>query len=467
MADTTQDRIPPQAEKFFNKGFAAFERGNLDIAIDLLLRSVTETPGFIRARRFLRAAQIQRLRKQGKSGLMRTLADLSGLPLLLRAQMQVKTRKLDDALLSAEKLLAINPLNRHFVQLYTRIADAAGQSEAALLTLEAVVEAMPADMDMVKALGDAYAHAGEYGKARDCYSRFVSARPTDPDGLKLLKDAEAHHSMRSAGWEEAAGKAGGYKDLLKDSELANKLDMQAKAVIAGNDFESLVADARAKIAAEPRNLNYFRGLARLYLQQKRFADAIQVFEEARVINPADPELDRNLAQAKIQQYAANVADLRAKGQAAAADQLEAECTQFVFSDLISRVERYPNDLRLRYELGLQYFEGGQIDEAIQQFQIAQRSPKERGDALYYLARCFRAKGQMDMAIMQLETAAEQLPVMDDNRKKVLFELGEICELSGKPDRAFSCFKEVYGADIGYRDIGQKMERFYKARPPQT
>jgi tetratricopeptide (TPR) repeat protein len=228
-----------------------------------------------------------------------------------------------------------------------------------------------------------------------------------------------------------------------------------------------VADARAKIAAEPRNLNYFRGLARLYLQQKRFADAIQVFEEARVINPADPELDRNLAQAKIQQYAANVADLRAKGQAAAADQLEAECTQFVFSDLISRVERYPNDLRLRYELGLQYFEGGQIDEAIQQFQIAQRSPKERGDALYYLARCFRAKGQMDMAIMQLETAAEQLPVMDDNRKKVLFELGEICELSGKPDRAFSCFKEVYGADIGYRDIGQKMERFYKARPPQT
>jgi hypothetical protein len=65
--------------------------------------------------------------------------------------------------------------------------------------------------------------------------------------------------------------------------------------------------------------------------------------------------------------------------------------------------------------------------------------------------------------MQLETASEQLPIMDDNRKKVLFELGEICEASGKPDRAFACFKEIYGADISYRDVGQKMERYYKER----
>ncbi len=466
MADTTQDQIPQSTQMLFNKGFASFERGNLDIAIDLLLRCVTEVPGFIRARRFLRAAQIQRLRKQPKSGFSRVLADLAGSPDYVRALLLFQMKKYASALLATEKLLSVNPLNRQFVELFARVANAAGQREATVLTLEAAVEAVPSDIDMVKDLGDAYVLVGEYGKARDCYSRFVSARPTDPDGMKLLKDAEAHHSMRSAGWEEAAGKEGGYKELVKDKELAGKLDMQAKAVIAGNDLATLVADARAKIAAEPRNLNYYRGLARLFMQQKQFAEAIKVYEDARAISPSDPELDRNLTQARIQQYAARVADLRAKGDTAAADKLESECNQFVFDDLVARVERYPNDLRLRYELGLQYFENNYTDEAIQQLQLAQRSPKERNDALYYLARCFRAKGQIDMAVMQLETALEQLPIMDDNRKKVLFELGEISEASGKKDRAFECYKEIYGADISYLDIAQKMERCYKERQGQ-
>ena len=135
----------------------------------------------------------------------------------------------------------------------------------------------------------------------------------------------------------------------------------------------------------------------------------------------------------------------------------------MFTDLSSRVERYPNDLRLRFELGAILFEQDRHDDAIQQLQMAQRSPKDRNDALYYLARCFRAKGQNDMATMQLETALEQVPIMDDNRKKILMELGELAEQAGDTEKAFNFYREIYGADIAYRDIGQKMERIYKAR----
>jgi tetratricopeptide (TPR) repeat protein len=103
------------------------------------------------------------------------------------------------------------------------------------------------------------------------------------------------------------------------------------------------------------------------------------------------------------------------------------------------------------------------DDAIQQLQLAQRSPMERNEALYLLARCFRAKGQRDMALMQLDTALEQLPVMDDLRKQVLFELGEMHEEAGHLDKAFAFYREIYGADISYRDISAKMERMYKLR----
>jgi hypothetical protein len=74
--------------------------------------------------------------------------------------------------------------------------------------------------------------------------------------------------------------------------------------------------------------------------------------------------------------------------------------------------RYPNDRKLRYELGCSTSStgitgggggggGGGADRG--QFQLSQRSPKERIEALFYLAMCFEARVQRDMAIMQLET----------------------------------------------------------------
>jgi tetratricopeptide (TPR) repeat protein len=143
--------------------------------------------------------------------------------------------------------------------------------------------------------------------------------------------------------------------------------------------------------------------------------------------------------------------------------MEGEMNQFVFDDLSARVQRYPNDLKLRFELGLLYFKYEYFDEAIGQLQLAQRSPKERVEALYYLAKCFAKKGQRDMAVMQLETANDQLPIMDDLKKKVMFELGVLAEESGDYEKAFSFYKDVYGADIGFEDIGVRMERIYKLR----
>jgi tetratricopeptide (TPR) repeat protein len=189
-------------------------------------------------------------------------------------------------------------------------------------------------------------------------------------------------------------------------------------------------------------------------------------ESARKVNAADPELDRALTNAKIAAFEAKIEALKAAGDAAGAENMEVEMNQFVFDDLSSRVQRYPNDLKLRYELGLQYFKYGYYDDAIGQFQLSQRSPKERVDSLYYLAMCFAQKGQRDMAVMQLETANEQLPIMDDLKKKVVFALGKLAEEAGDIEKAFGYYKDVYGADIGFEDIGARMERIYKLRQAQ-
>ena len=128
----------------------------------------------------------------------------------------------------------------------------------------------------------------------------------------------------------------------------------------------------------------------------------------------------------------------------------------MFDDLAQRVERYPNDLHLRYELGLQYYTYEYYDEALEHLQLAQKSPKDRLWALYYLAMCFLKKGQTDMAVMQLETARDAIPTMDDLKKKVVYQLGRCAEDSGDLERAYQYYKDVYAADVGFEDLGERM-----------
>lgn len=465
MAGEKMDLSAQQAQNFFNKGVAAFERGNFDIAIDLLMQCVTLTPGFSRARKFLRAAQIAKFRKEKKGGLSVQIQEFGAAMLRMKIMGLLKAKKNESALVECERLLAMNPLQSQNVELAVEVAEAAGHPDAALFTVEAAYENNPDDMNLLRRVADYYMTVEDYGKARDAFVKLNAFLPSDQTIFKQLKDAEARLTMAS-GWEDVAGKKDGYRDLIANKDQAKKLDMKAKAVVAGSDADALITEAKARIEKEPNNLNFYRALARLYSQNKHFDDAVATLESARKVNAADPELDRALTAAKISAFEAKIEGLKAAGDAAGAQTLEGEMNQFVFDDLASRVQRYPNDLKLRFELGLQYFKYGYFEDAIGQFQLAQRSPKERVESLYYLAKCFAQKGQRDMAVMQLETANEQLMIMDDLKKKVVFELGSLAEEAGDIEKAFGYYKDVYGADIGFQDIGTRMERIYKLRQAQ-
>jgi len=465
MAGEKTDQSAQQAQNFYNKGVAAFERGNLDIAIDLLMQCVTLAPGFSRARKFLRAAQIAKFRKEKKSRMAVQMQEFSAMLMRMKIAGLLKAGKNETALLECEKLLSMNPLQSQNVELAVQVADASGHPDAALFTVEAAYENNPDDMLLLRRVAEYYMAVGEYDKARDAYVKLNAFLPNDQNIFKQLKDAEARMTMAS-GWEDAAGQKDGFRKLIADKDQAKKLDMQAKAVVAGSDADALIAEARAKIEKEPNNFNSYRALARLYTSSKRFDEAVATLESAREMNASDPELDRSITTTKIASYESRIEALKAAGDTAGTDALAAEMNQFVFDDLVARVQRYPNDLKLRFELGLQYYNNEYYDDAIGQLQLAQRSPKERVEALYYLAMCFAKKGQRDMAVMQLETANEQLPMMDDLKKKIVFELGDMAEQSGDVEKAFNYYKDVYGADIGFADIGARMERIYKLRQTQ-
>ncbi len=470
--DTSEKTIDPQllkkAQNYFNNGFAAFERGNLDMAIELLYQSLEIDPSSLRTRKFLRSAALQRFLKTKPSSLSLKLAELRTIGSQMKLEGLMKKGDTIAALLLSEKILEQAPLSLKCLSLATKCTISANQNDVTSMLLETALQADMNNEDLMTLAAKTYTDLSEWKKAREIYAVLVSKHPQNGNLVTLLKNTEARMTM-SAGWEDvvSSDKKEGYRDLIKNKDEANKLDMKNKATVQdGDDADAMIAEQKAKIQKEPSNLNYYRGLARIYQQLKRYDEAVETLTAARGINSSDPELDRMLTNVSILAYDAKIDGLTQAGRHDEADALRAERNQFVFDDLVQRVERYPNDLRLRFELGQQYLMYDAYDDAIQQFQLSQRSPKERTLSLHGLAKCFRAKGQRDMAVMQLETANEQLHVMDDTKKAVLFDLGEMAEEAGEIEKAFKIYRELYGADIGYKDISDKMERIYKLRQQQ-
>lgn len=452
-----------KAQQFLDKATKAAERGSLDIALPLCKQALALAPHDENARRQFHEVRIRLFKSEKKGGLGLKMAELGAQMKMGKVDGLIKQNKLEEAMAMAEELMDINPISPKLNEFYFDVAQRTNHPEALLSAMETLAAACPNDMDLMLRMGKTYMQNGVYARARDCFQRVSQANPADLNVQKLLKDAMAKDTMTAGGWEANAGKRGGFQALIRDKELAAKLDRNAKAVVTGDDAEAAIAEAREKIAREPKNINYYRALARIFLQNKRFDEALEVFDGARKVNPADPELDRNWADTKVRAYEAQIDALKAQGKEDEAFSLEEEKEQFRFDDLSRRVEAYPNDLGLRYELGVMYYQYEYYDEAISQFQLAQKSPKHRLEALYYLACCFKSKGQPDMAVMQLEAANSQLQVMDDLKKHVIYTLGQIAEEAGDNEKAFNYYKDVYAADIGFEDIGERMQRVHTAK----
>ena len=445
--------LAQKAQNFTNRGRQALESGRYELAVDMLMEAVTAAPDVLETRKLLRTAQIANFRRNVKAGFGAKLGYMMARQKIMGL---VKKGEGVEAMAEAEKLLSQNPLDPDNIEAAVKAAEAAGKADHAAITVEAAYECSNKDPALLERVATYYQMAKNWGKARDAYQKLAELKPGDQRIMQLLKNTEAQATM-NAGWEQTAGKKGGFQALIANKEQAKKLDAANKAVITGDDAEALIQEKLAQIAKEPKNMNARRALARLYNQNKRFEEAINCLNEAiEAAGSMDPELDRMLSQTTIQYYDQLIEQCRTEGNEEGAADLEGQKNQFVFDDLASRVERYPNDLHLRYELGVQYFTYEYYDEALEHLQLAQKSPKDRLWALYYLAMCFLMKGQSDMAVMQLETARDAIPTMDELKKKIVYQLGLCAEQSGDLEKAYQYYKDVYSTDVGFEDLGERM-----------
>jgi tetratricopeptide (TPR) repeat protein len=456
MAEVRLEDAPRKAREYFEKGFAAMERGSLDYAMDMFMSSLELEPRLLHVRKYLRGASLKKAKDKNPNALTHILSSITGIGTFMSASGAIKKKPME-ALKSAEKLMRADPLNLSFINLLGRAAVGAGMPEVAIQTLEIARDHYPKNIDLLKWLGSLYMEVNNTHEGRLCYEEIYALRPNDPQALKALKDSAAMDTMKKGGWNDA----GSYRDVMKDTKESGLMEQAAKAVKSTDDLDDLIRETKGKLQREPDNINYRRALSDYLTRAERFDEALAVLTEVQqTTGRADPQLDRNISLVRARKFDHDIVKLKAAGDTAGAEALTKEKDVFLLDDAVDRVKRYPNDLQFHYELGVLLYERGNLNEAVQEFQQSQRNPQRRIRSLYYMAMCFRQKKQYDIAMEQLQKAASELFIMDDTKKDICYEMAQISELMGQRDKAIAFYKEIYSVDISYKDVANKIEKAY-------
>jgi tetratricopeptide (TPR) repeat protein len=130
------------------------------------------------------------------------------------------------------------------------------------------------------------------------------------------------------------------------------------------------------------------------------------------------------------------------------------------------------DFETHYNMATAYKEMDLLDDAIREFQTAAGLAKPTdGTARYFqccnmLGHCFQQKAMPRAAVLWFKKGLEAPGRTPEEYKALQYELGAAYEQMGDLTRAVAAFTEVYGVDVGYRDIADKLQELQSRQSAQ-
>ena len=448
----------------FRKGNDAMEKKNFDYAVEMYSSSVQLVPDNLMFRQTLRGCE-RYLYENNKKGatLARLRLRLTGVYRKIRkARSKSNWTAVDQA---AEKGLTLNPWNSH---LNADMGDAClnlGFTEIAEFGYAIAVENDPENRKFLEKLGGVFELRGNYAKAIECWKKISKLYPNEGEVRAKITGLEATRVMDHGGYEGAKTTQEVKKSAYDDFRLAE--NRKVPDAVSGPGV-SVVADLERAIRKNPADKGSYLKLADHYRKQKDFDKATDTLKKAfeatgsadlnirQIIE--DVELDRRRHEIELGKSIAK--DEAGKKNIEA---LKRELHQREIEIFSGRVERYPMDAGLKYELAMRYIKSKDYKKAIPLLQQATVDQRREAKVRVALGKCFVAEKQVKLGRYQLEKSIEKLNPHDDPELycEANYILGRLCEDAHDTEKAEKGYSDVLSVNYDYKDARVRLERLQK------
>ena len=122
------------------------------------------------------------------------------------------------------------------------------------------------------------------------------------------------------------------------------------------------------------------------------------------------------------------------------------------------------DYETHYNMGTAYKEMDLMDEAIQEFQTSANLVKPGDGTSRFLqccnmlGHCFNQKGMPEAAVLWFKKGLQAPGHSEDEYQALRYELASAYEQLGDLKQAREFYTEVYGVDVSYREVAEKLSQ---------
>lgn len=440
-------------KQLYKKAEEAFAKRNYDYARDLYLQIVTTAPDESEARKLLRATLRRKYQEQGAPSKITQKFKLGTSTATLAVQKDPKNRAE-----TAQKYLVEDPENSNMRVVLASALFELGHKQGALAEAEIAADANPNNHEALKMMGRVYMEIKKIPEAQAALARAQKIKPDDRDIDRLLKDLMANATM-AKGFDE---KNVDYRQAIKNKDQAAELERAHHLVKSDEDIKMHMAKLMELHQQNPNDVKILVKIGEAYSDHRKdYKSAQDWYRKAVAAAPHDTthkdrveDMDVRMLDVKI----AAIPESDPRRKEALAQKLAYEVKAYE-----RRANDRPTDMQVRFELARRYYQTGQIDKSIQEFQNAVKDPKRKLDAHIYLGLCFQRNKLYDLAEKNYSNA-EEMAFVDEKKLQIWYNWGRCCEESGKKPKAIELYSKICEKDYNYRngDVAQRLERLKSA-----
>lgn len=235
----------------------------------------------------------------------------------------------------------------------------------------------------------------------------------------------------------------------------------------------LSEEAEDDVPEATRNLQADLEEAEFYLQQGLYEETEKLCQDILSYAPDSEECRQKLAEvAEMRQKAEGSEDqlaVETQDQGVFAVEFDDEEFDFNLEDIStdSEVEKKifktdvdeqiaADDMESHYNLGIAYREMGLYDDAISEFEKAEKEPARYVDCQTLKGLCFSDKSDYDSAENMFQQALASQYLEEIQRLNLGYELGLLYERADRLSDALSSYQMVLSQDRNYRDVSEKI-----------
>jgi len=378
-----------------------------------------------------------------------------------------------DVLKLGPDILRQNPWDVQTLRWMAEACAAFHFNEVELRYLKNALDANPKAIEVNKHCAVSLARMGQFEQAIACWHRIEEWDQKNQEAPEMISKLSVERHRIASGIAEDTS-----------PEVREKVKQGSKAGSATNDdADSPEADEsptpkreiklterqqlEQAIVNNEADTDAYRALAELHIKEARYQDAEKVLTKALQVTGHDLQLQAKLEDTIILRAKAQlkVAEARAKDkQTETAKDLANEVRQNVYRlelDIYNaRAQRFPEDLRVKYELAVRLKKLGNYDEAIELFREARNDRKVKTPATIDMGECLQHLKQYSKALQCYQRAVESADKADqlEQKKIALYRAGVLAAGLKQADVAKTHLNDLLKLEPGYKDAKSRLDK---------